>query len=196
MGLRIITAPSELITYTEAADFMRIDFPDDEQTVIEAMITAARQWCEDYIRQAIGVQTLEQTLTRFPYTGRKAIPLRPPVISISSFTYLDTNGDSQTLVENTDYYFSDDSDPAEVAPVGDWPVALGTADSVRIRYQTGYYGGGSPVTSEELPKTIRQAILMQVADLYQNREAQTEKPLTANKTIERLLSMYRLEMGI
>jgi hypothetical protein len=36
---------------------------------------------------------------------------------------------------------------------------------------------------------------MMVADMYTNREAQVEKPLSANPTVERLLSMYRLGMG-
>jgi hypothetical protein len=38
-------------------------------------------------------------------------------------------------------------------------------------------------------------MLMMIADMYANREAQVEKVLTANPTVERLLSMMRLEMG-
>jgi hypothetical protein len=50
--------------------------------------------------------------------------------------------------------------------------------------------------SEALPATIKTAMLMYIADLYENREAQVEKPLTANLAVERLLSTYRLEQGI
>lgn len=197
MSLKVITAPSEIITVSEAADFMRVDFPDDEESIISAMITSARQWCEEYLRRAIGVQTLETILPCFPQRGRKEILLRPPVISVTSVKYLDTSGVEQTLVLNTEYRLSIDSDPAEIVPVDNaWPACLDVANAVRVRYQTGYYGGGSPAESIELPKTIRTAILMQVADLYHNRESQVEKPLSSNPTLERMLSMYRLEMGI
>lgn len=193
MGLRVITPPSEIITVAEAAEFLRADFSDDEQPVIEAMITAARQWVEEYLRRSIGAQTLEITIENFPSRGRQAILLRPPVIEVVDFTYLDADGDSQTLVEDVDFRIALDSEPGEVTPVSAWPIALGTADCVRLRYQCGYYGSGSPVN---LPKTIRTAILMQVADLYNNREAYVERPLSANPTLERLLSPYRLEMGV
>lgn len=194
--LKVITPPSEIITVEEAADFMRIDFPDDEESTIEMMITAARQWCEEYLGRAIGVQTLELTLDQFPHLGKKAIFLRPPLISITSFTYLDSDAEEQSLVVDEDYFLAADAEPAQVRPYSCWPTTLNTADAVRIRFQTGYYPGGSPALSIELPRTIKQAILMQASDLYHNREAQVERPLTVNLTLERLLSMYRLEMGL
>lgn len=42
-----------------------------------------------------------------------------------------------------------------------------------------------------VPSPIKSAALLLVADLYQNREAQTERPLSDNKTFERLLNPYR-----
>lgn len=196
--LKIITPPTaELITVAEAADFMRVDFPDSETTQIETMITAARQWCEDYLRRAIGIQTLEEVLGAFPKTGRQAINLRPPVISITSVIYTDTSGDDVELVEGTDYYVALDSEPGEIVPISAWPVALAKANSVKVRYQAGYSNpGDSPLLSTALPTTIRTAMLMQIMDLYENRGSQTERPLTVNQTLERLLSMHRLEMGI
>lgn len=191
--LRVITDPEEIITVAQAAEFMRVDFPDDEQAVIEALITAARQWCEDYLGRAIGVQTLELTIQSFPERGRQAIILRAPLIEVVELTYLDLNGEEQTLVEGTDYRVAVNAEPGEVTPIGTWPVSLGTADSVRVQYQAGYYANGSPIT---VPKAIRTAILMQVADLYNNREGQVERPLSANPTLERLLSMYRLDLGL
>jgi len=197
MLIKVIEQPSEIITVSEAADFLRIDFPSNETTEIENMITASRQWCEDYLQRAIGIQTLETVLGPFPATGRQQIILRPPVVSITSFIYKDTNGDEQTLVENTDFYASLDSEPGEVVPVGAWPVALETADAIKVRYVSGYSDpGDSPLLSKALPSSMRLAILMQVGDLYANREAQTEKILTANPTLERLLSIFRLGMGI
>lgn len=196
MSLMIITPPEELITVTEAAQFMRVDSPGaSEEALIGTIITAARQWCEEYLRRAIGVQTLEVVLDGFPQLGKKAIMLRPPVVSVTSVKYIDIDGAEQTLISGSDYFKSEDSEPAELRPYSSWPITRNTADAVRVRYQAGYYAGGSPVLSKVLPETIRTAILMQAADLYNNRESQNEKPLSANQTLERLLSTYRLEMG-
>jgi uncharacterized phiE125 gp8 family phage protein len=195
MSIKIIVPPDEIITVDEAAEFMRIDFPDDETETIEAMITAARIWCEDYLRRAIGIQTVELLLPGFPRYGKRAIILRPPLIEVEFVKYLDSSGVEQTMDED-DYRVSLDSIPGEIRPVSAWPNALDTADSVRIRFQTGYYAGGSPELSVEIPKTIKHAMLMQIADLYQNREAQSEKILSVNPTLERMISMYRLELGI
>lgn len=191
--LRVVTAPEEVITVAQAAEFMRIDFSSDEQETIGVMITAARQWCEKYLFRVIGPQTLELTLEQFPCYGRRSIILPPPVIEVDSLIYLDSNGAEQTLVEGTHFRVALKAEPGEITPIGSWPVALGTADAVRVTFQAGYYAEGSPV---DLPKTIRKAMLMQIADLYENREAQGEHALTANPTLERLLSMYRLEMGV
>ena len=38
----------------------------------------------------------------------------------------------------------------------------------------------------------RAAILLRVGDLYENREAQTDRPLHGNQTFERLLNPYRV----
>ena len=43
-----------------------------------------------------------------------------------------------------------------------------------------------------MPAPVRAAILLRVADLYENREAQTDRPLHGNKTFERLLQPYRV----
>ncbi|MCK5581818.1 MAG: phage gp6-like head-tail connector protein [Candidatus Omnitrophica bacterium] len=197
MSIKIITQPEEILTVSEVADFLRIDFPDEETTEIQNMITAARLWCEEYLQRSIGIQTLETILGAFPTIGRQEIKLFPPVISVTSVKYLDTNNDEQTLVVGTDFYSSVDSEPGEVVPVSAWPVSLDVANSVRVRYTTGYSDpGNSPLLSTALPSSIRLAMLMQIGDLYENREAQTTHTLTANPTIERLVSVYRLGMGI
>jgi uncharacterized phiE125 gp8 family phage protein len=189
---KVITAPDELITVDDAADFMRAEFSVSEEDLIESLITAARQWCEEYLGRAIGVQTLELRMGSFP-VDKGPIVLRSPIIEVTSVKYLDTAGDEQTIDE--DDYLVSDAEPAEIVPVSAWPVAFGSSDSVRVEYEAGY-SAGSPLVSEVLPKTIRTAILMMVADMYTNREAQVDRPLTANPTVERLLSQYRLNLGM
>tara|TARA_R100001143_G_C3357653_1_gene133510 strand:+ start:1131 stop:1406 length:276 start_codon:yes stop_codon:yes gene_type:complete len=43
-----------------------------------------------------------------------------------------------------------------------------------------------------VPAPVQAAILLQVGDLYANRERQGERPLYANTTYERLLNPYRV----
>lgn len=190
--LKVIIPPDEIITVEDAADFMHAEFTDSEESIVESLITAARQWCEEYLRRAIGIQTLELRVNGFPDDSGPVI-LRSPLIEVNSVKYLDSDGTEQTLDE--DEYIVSDAEPAEIVPVSDWPVTYASADSVRIEYEAGYCPGGSPALSQALPKTIKTAMLMMVADMYANREAQMEKQLTANPTVERLLSMYRLELG-
>jgi len=192
--LKVITAPDEIITVDEAAEFMRAEFSESEETLICVLITAARQQCEEYLFRRIGVQTIELRTQGFP-RGNSPIVLPSPLISVSSIKYLDSNNDEQTL--DADEYVVSDSAPGMIIPVNSWPDTSNSGDSLRIEFVAGYSAQGeSPQLSEVLPNTIKVAMLMQIADMYENREAQTEKPLTANQTLINLLSPYRLEIGI
>lgn len=48
------------------------------------------------------------------------------------------------------------------------------------------------VLDSTAPAPVKAATLLMVADLYENREAQTERPLYVNATYERLLNPYRV----
>jgi uncharacterized phage protein (predicted DNA packaging) len=48
---------------------------------------------------------------------------------------------------------------------------------------------------EAMPTPVEAAILLQVGDLYANRERQAERPYHGNPTYERLLNPYRV-MGV
>lgn len=191
---KVIIDPEEIITVDEAANFMRAEFSESEETFINSLITAARQLCEEYLFRRIGVQTIELRTQGFP-VGNSPIVLPSPLISVSSIKYLDSNNDEQTL--DTDEYVVSDSAPGLIIPVNSWPDTSNAGDSLRIEFVAGYCAQGeSPQLSEVLPNTIKVAMLMQIADMYENREAQTEKPLAANQTLINLLSPYRLEIGI
>jgi uncharacterized phiE125 gp8 family phage protein len=123
------------------------------------------------------------------------IVLPAPLVSVTSIKYLDASNVQQTLAASE--YVVSDSSPALITPVNSWPETSGSGDSLRVRFSTGYSAPGtSPMLSEALPATVRTAMLMQIADMYENREAQVERPLSANPTLANLLAPYRLEMGI
>lgn len=192
--LKLITAPDEIITVDEAASFIRAEFSSEEEDLIETFITASRVMCENYLFRRIGVQTIELRDKGFPINNSPII-LPAPLLSVESIKYLDTDNEEQTL--DSDDYVVSDSAPGIITPVSAWPSASLAGDSLRVEFITGYSDpGASPILSEALPKTIKLAMLMQIADMYDNREAQSEKPLVANQTLVNLLSPYRLEMSI
>ena len=51
-----------------------------------------------------------------------------------------------------------------------------------------YLGQSLP---DPVPAPVEAAILLRVGDLYENREAQTDRPLTANAAFAQLLNPYR-----
>jgi len=192
--LKLITAPEEMITVEAASVFMRAEFSVSEENLIKSLITASRQMCENYLFRFIGVQTVEFRRHKFP-GNNTPILLPAPVLTVTSIKYLDADNVEQTL-DRSEYIVSD-SAPALITPIGSWPETFRSGDSVRVLFTAGYCDpGDSPNVPEPLPDTIRIAMLLQIADMYENREAQVEKPLSANQTLVNLLAPYRLEMGI
>lgn len=46
------------------------------------------------------------------------------------------------------------------------------------------------------PPEVEYAVLLHVADLYENRSANVEKTLSVNPTVDRLLHMHRRGLGV
>lgn len=55
-----------------------------------------------------------------------------------------------------------------------------------------YLDNASLVMDATAPAPVKTAALLLVADLYENRTAQTERPLFTNAAYERLLAPYRV----
>jgi uncharacterized phiE125 gp8 family phage protein len=95
VGLKLVTPPEvEPITLEEAKSHLRID-TDAEDVYVSALITAARERVELFLRRALATQTFEYTLDGFP-SGVIDIP-RPPLQSAGDIKYLDTGGNERTL---------------------------------------------------------------------------------------------------
>lgn len=69
--------------------------------------------------------------------------------------------------------------------------ALITALIATATAATGDYLNAATALDSTAAAPIKSAALLMVADLYENREAQTERPLYRNSTFERLLNPYR-----
>ncbi len=188
---RVLAPTSYPVTATQVKAQCRIDGTDDD-TWIDDAIAAGTRYVEEYTRRQLITATWEQYLDEFPSgTGDDARILiaRPPLQSISSIEYTDTDGNSQT-VSSSDYRVDAISQPGRVEPAygKTWPTARDVSNAVKITFIAGY-GAASAV-----PEPIKHAILMLIGHWYENRE--TVVVGTISKPIElafqSLLSPYRM----
>lgn len=167
--------------------------PDD--ALVTALITVAREAVENFTELTVAVNDFQLKLD---YFADLAIDLGTyPVNSIASITYVDTNGTTRTL-PSTDYVLDTFSKPAQVNLAFDktWPAVRNQPNAVTVTFEAGYTGNTSPV-SNEVPKTLEQAMLLTITDLYENRGAIGSKqnyeiPIMA----QYLMIPYRINMGV
>lgn len=166
MALTLVTAPAtEPVALADAKAHLRVDATTDD-TLISALITAARQYAETVTRRAMVTQTWDLTMDEWPDSDRIIVPL-PPLQSVTSITYKDTDGTASTLA-TTEYIVDTKSEPGRIvlAYGKDWPTTtLYPAGAITVRFTAGY-GEATAV-----PQGIKQAILLLVGHWYEQREA-------------------------
>jgi len=186
MELKVITPPAaEPLSSAEAKLHLRVDHSTDD-TLITALITAAREWVESYTGKSLVEQTRQITLSSWPYA-----PLRlhgGPVQEISSVKYLDKTGTEQTVAETV--YWLTPGGEISLDYGQTWPSEqLRGPDSIAITYVTGY----EPVVTEtevpvedgeegetetvtitdyggNVPRQFKQAMLLLIGAWYELRE--------------------------
>lgn len=178
---KVSTAPSsEPITLSEAKLYLRVDNSADD-ALITALITAARETVERYTSRALVTQTVTQVLDGFPGFGfRLAVH---PVQSITSITYKDSNGDTQTLASSI-YMLDNYEMPNAVVLKANqqFPSTYDETNAVTVVYVAGEAAGN-------VPKAILQAMYLTIADFYENRTDYVKRLPTA---AEYLLDQFRV----
>lgn len=191
---------AEPITLDTARLHLRLDtegsppaHPDD--SLVEALITAAREAAESYTGLAIANQTYTLALDAFP---EKSIVLgKWPINAISSITYKDADNAVQTL-SSADYFLDNYARPGEVAlqPTKAWPPTAAVANAVVVTFTAGFTDDLSP-DPYPLPKSLKQALLLTIGHLYDHRESTSavqkyEVPLG----VISLMTPHRISMGM
>lgn len=140
--------------------------------LLSIIISSVRALAEQELRRYLITQTLDAYFDAFPRDwmyGRgydcKGSEIRlPPLQSVTEITYVDTDGDTQTLA--ADQYLVDAvSQPARILPAYglDWPSTRAQSSAVKVRFVAGY-GVASAV-----PACIKNWMLLKIATAWENR---------------------------
>lgn len=162
---------SEPVTLEEAKNFLEYTGTSKNQ-FITTLIKTARNICESYSGLSFVTQIREVKLDYFPCKKIYIEIPYGPVQAITSFTYINEDGDTIELVEDTDFKLDKHSRitrlyPLEDGEISDWPSDVKLIPHpITIEYQAGY----DDVSYEPLPPQIKQAILQQVASMFENRQ--------------------------
>lgn len=131
-----ITSPAvaDPVSLDEVKLHLRVDISTDDE-LIRGLIKSAVEWCEKYENAAYMVRTIKLYLDKFYDVVE--LPL-PPLLSVSSITYVDTAGDTQTL--STSVYGTDTYNiPGRVYLDYNqsWPTTRSVINAVCITYVCG-----------------------------------------------------------
>lgn len=190
MAISLTTAPAtEPVTLAEAKSHLKVDHAADDDYLTNFVIPAARRYAETLTHRAFITQTWVLKLNGF---ARDPITLpRPPLSSVTSITYLDSNGDSQTWATSE---YTAEKPTGEHALHGQvwlaygktYPSTRGVVDDVTVTFVAGY-GAASAV-----PIGIKHGVFMLVEDLYRQRGSQILGMISTKAAIaaESLLSPF------
>lgn len=182
------------ISLTEAKRHLRLGTPGaeadytDEDSLLTMLVDAVTGHLDGYsgiLGRALVTQTWTQDWNDWPLDLMR-LPLAP-VSAITSITYYDTTNQSQTLSSANYSLLADDQSPAAVwAFNATLPAVYDREDAIRITFVAGY-GAASAV-----PAAIKAAMLLMVADLYENREPVViGQAVNETRAVQTLLAPFR-----
>ena len=179
MPLQLVSPPAEEpVSLTDAKLHLRVDFTDDD-ALISALITAARQAAETITGRQIVTARWRMVLDSFPGPSLMGVPAgspftlpghailipKCPVQSVVSIQYQDMAGIWQSM-PTSDYVVDLACEPARITPVFGkiWPITLPQIGAVSVTFDTGYGAAAS------VPEGIKSWIKLRVGSLYAHRE--------------------------
>ncbi|MGB0443323.1 MAG: head-tail connector protein [Flavobacteriaceae bacterium] len=189
MAYKVTIHPTiEPITLTEAKNHLKMDEITVDDDLITALIKAAREDVEASLNRKLVDTRIVEYYSGWGKDVKYGECLRlslSPILEVMQIDYTDKDGNNQSLA--TDQY----QNSLVVEPhyiysgVGKTFPTLqaGAANPVRVTYRAGYGTAASDV-----PSVIKQAILLQIGYLYDNRD---DKARTFGTASERLLKKLR-----
>lgn len=176
---------SSPVSLAELKAHLRIGHSDEDYTISQYLESATA-----YVENSTGRKLVMQTVTQKADKFDDPIYLRwGPASSITSITYVDSSGTTQTLAD-TVYQLVDDESPAYLTLKYDqsWPSTRNSARAVTITYRAGY---SEP---DLCPAPLKDAILLLASHRYENREPVIVGTVTRDlqHALSALLKQYKV----
>ena len=165
MSLVMTSGPAlEPISLAEAKAHLRID-GTAEDALIQSLVVTSRLHIEAALGLALITQSWSYFLDRWPKAGRFQLPLRP-VVAIAHVRVWSDEGISESLDPASFLLDGHGMPPRLVALSGTAEIApMRAANGIEIGFTAGF-----GAAADDVPATIRHALLLLVAHWYENRE--------------------------
>ncbi len=206
MPMQLITPPAgEPVSLAEAKLHLRVDF-DDDDSLIQVLISAARQAAETLTNRQLVTARWRMVLDSFPGPSLMGVPAgqtftlpghavllpKSPVASVVEIRYLDMAGVWQVMPA-ANYTVDCACEPARITPVFRqiWPIPLPQIGAVSVIFDAGY-GDASAV-----PEGIKTWIKLRLGSLYVHREevaSMTRGRIDPLPFIDGLLDPYKVPL--
>ena len=186
----IYTEPaSEPVTLDEAKLHLKMDGISADDTLITALIIAARQLAEEYCGIKFINTVIEEVYDRFPMGTNEIMYLScGRVTAVDSVKYYDSNDDLQTF-NSVNYIVDTYRKSARIGLASS--ASFPTYDSDRINGVMVRYTSGFGASASSVPEIIKSAIKLTIGHLYLNREDTVKKMPTM---VEYILNPYRIDL--
>lgn len=168
MGLKRTVAPSELpIDVVELRDHLRLDVTTEDALLL-VYIESATKWIESFTDRQLVTATWQWTRDRFE--DEMWVP-KPPLQSVTSIQYVDTDGNTQTLATSV-YRVIGTISPGEDSETQGrivrafqqtWPGVRDQADAITVTFVAGYGNRG------QIPDIFRVACMLLATHFYEHR---------------------------
>jgi uncharacterized phiE125 gp8 family phage protein len=158
---RTVAPSAAPVTLDEFKLHARVDI-DDDDALCQSMIDTATYQCEVETERALMTQTWRALYSC--WNLRFMLP-RPPLVSVTSVEYLDTDDAWQT-VSSSDYFVFTDAEPAFIQ-FKDTFNFQSLSDSqlpIRIIYVAGY------ASAAAVPEAAKRAIALLASHYYEHRQ--------------------------
>lgn len=173
----ITTQPSaEPVSTQEAVAFLRSSGDASETATIAALIATAREMVEDFTGRCLLTTQFLCVASDFAggeitWSGNELALDRSPLVSVQSVSYIAEGATTPTTMDAADYTAITTTTPGRVLFLGDLPALAERPDAVRVAFTAG------AATPEAIKASLRHALLLLVAHLYENRAAALEKSM-------------------
>lgn len=200
MGTILYAGPTlEPVLLDEAKAHCRIEADDSESDgLLAGYIFSARRYVEEVTGRALMSQTWDYKIdycwpkvrvSNWGYVTGIDVP-KPPLVSVSSITYVDTAGATQTLA-SSQYQVVTSQYVGSILPAYNvtWPQVRWQPEAITVRFVAGY--GSNP---GDVPEPIRQAIRFLVGHYFEHREEVIvgQQSAALARGVDALLAPYRV----